>query len=71
MLAEVLALLQRETGELGEGNRIGAGRKNLPLSISLQYRMCVSNPSSMKSFHGVLAGNVHEYLLKSSIGKAG
>ena len=32
--------------------------------------MCVFNPLSMKSFHKVLAGNVHEYLLKSSIGKA-
>jgi hypothetical protein len=31
--------------------------------------MCVSNSLSLKSFHGVLAGNVHECLLKSSIGK--
>jgi hypothetical protein len=32
--------------------------------------MYVSNPLSMKSFHEALAGNVHECLLKPSIGKA-
>jgi hypothetical protein len=31
--------------------------------------MCVSNPLSLKSFHEILAGNVYECLLKSSIGK--
>jgi hypothetical protein len=30
----------------------------------------VPNLSSMESFHGVLAGNAHEYPLKSRIGKA-
>jgi hypothetical protein len=32
--------------------------------------MCVSNPLSIKRFHGALAGNMHECSLKSSIGKA-
>src|SRR6266404_34527 len=31
--------------------------------------MCVFNPLSMKSFHGVSAGNVHECSLKPGIGK--
>jgi hypothetical protein len=52
------------------GDRIGAGRRHLPLSISLQCQMYVSNPLSLKSFHEALAGNVHECLLKPSIGKA-
>jgi hypothetical protein len=52
------------------GYRRSAKRRNLPLSISLHCRMCVSNLLSMKSFHEVLAGNVYECLLKSSIGKA-
>jgi two-component system, chemotaxis family, response regulator Rcp1 len=30
---------------------------------------CVHNRLSMKSFHGALTGNVHKYLLKTSIGK--
>jgi hypothetical protein len=52
------------------GNRRSAKRRNLPLSISLHCRMCVSHLLSMKSFHEVLAGNVSECLLKSGIGKA-
>ena len=54
-MAEDLALLQRETGELWMGDRRGPGRRHLPLSDSLQCRMCVSNPLSIKSFHGILA----------------
>jgi hypothetical protein len=32
--------------------------------------MDAHNPLRVKYFHEALAGNVHEYLLKSSIGKA-
>jgi hypothetical protein len=31
--------------------------------------MCIHKPLSVKDFHGVLAGNAHECLLKLSIGK--
>ena len=31
--------------------------------------VCIYNPWSMKSFHGVSAGNVHKCLPKTSIGK--
>jgi hypothetical protein len=37
--------------------------------ISSMLDVCVYNPLSMKSFHAVWAGNVHEYSLKSNIGK--
>jgi hypothetical protein len=50
-------------------HRSSAGRRALPLSISLQGWMCVHKPLSVQSFHGVLAGNVHEGPLKSSMGK--
>src|SRR5262249_8673908 len=51
------------------GHCLSAGRRALPLKIPLPYRMCVHKPLRMKNFHGVSAGNVHEYLLKSRIGK--
>jgi hypothetical protein len=35
----------------------------------LQCWRCAHNPLSVKHFHGVLAGNVHERSLKSRIGK--
>src|SRR6266702_7353320 len=42
----------------------------LPLTIPLPCRMCVSNPLSVKHFHGVSAGNAHGCSLKPSIGRA-
>lgn len=71
MLAEVLAFRQRETGEpLCGSNRRSARRRNLRLSISLHCWVWVFNSLSMKRFHGILAGNVHECSLIISIGKA-
>jgi hypothetical protein len=71
MLAEVLAFRQRETGEpLCGSNRRSARRRHLRLSISLNCWVWVSNCLSMKCFHGVLVGNVHECSLIISIGKA-
>ncbi len=69
-LPEVFALLQRGTGEpLWWGYRIGAGRREFPLSVSLPCRMCIHKPLSVKRFHGVSVGNVHACSLKSRIGK--
>jgi hypothetical protein len=53
----------------GVGDRIGAGRRNFPLSITLQYRGRVSNPLNMNNFHEVLTGTVHESSLASLIGR--
>jgi hypothetical protein len=40
---------------MGWGIAEAPGVRNLSLSLSLQGRMCVSNPLSMKSFYGILA----------------
>jgi hypothetical protein len=56
VLAEVLALLQWETGELWGVICIGAVRRNPPLSVSPYCWLWVSNSLSLKSFHGVLTG---------------
>jgi hypothetical protein len=53
IVAQILALLQQETGEqCGWGHHRSARRRNL-LKISLQGRMYVYKRLSTKSFHGV------------------
>jgi hypothetical protein len=67
----VLALLPHETGEqCGGRHHIETGRRELPLSISLQCRISIHKPLSVKHFHGVSGGNVHECSMKSRVGKA-
>jgi hypothetical protein len=66
----------RDVGSLrpGRGAIGGAGvtrrRRTRHLSPTM-LDVYVHNLLSMKIFHGVLAGNVHEYSLKSRIGKVG
>jgi hypothetical protein len=52
LLAEVLALLQQETSEqCGGEHRLSAGRRELPLSISLQSEKPVV-PGYAACYHG-------------------
>ena len=70
MLAEALALLQRETGELwGRASHRRQAKESPAEHIPALLDRCF-NPLNMKSFPGELAGNIGERLLKSSIGKA-
>jgi hypothetical protein len=65
IVAQVLALLQQETGEqCGWGVSRKRQAKESPAEhIPTMPDVC-SNPLGMKSFHGIWAGNVHECLLK-------
>ena len=70
MLAEVLAFLQRETGERWSGGSQRRQAKGVPAKPIPTIRMCVHKLLSVKHFHAVSTRNAHECLLKSSFGKA-
>ena len=66
MLAEVLALLQRETGEQWCGGIVEAQEKGEPVEPISE---CVHKPLSIKCFHGVQAEGPYKYSLKSTVGR--
>jgi hypothetical protein len=49
---------------------VEAPGKASPVEIFLQCSRYIYNPLSVKSFHGVSAGSMHECSLKLRIGKA-
>jgi hypothetical protein len=70
ILTAVLVLLEQEISDQQcEGIAEAPGEGTFPCAYPYHAEWVYVNPLSMKSFHGVWAGNIHKCLPKTSVGK--